>query len=373
MTTNAEEPPRLLPPPLHLVVGATPPLLTAPWPSPWLPLLVLEAFLRGLAQVCFANNAASGALVAAALWWAAPGGALLLAAALCSCAALAAAKALGGADGAVRAGLGSYSAVLVGTVGLALRGAAFAGPRAALAWACLALAGAYSAALGPVLGRLLRPLPFLTLPFNIATAALFLAIGQQATEAEQSPDAAVAGLNSTAPAEGGAVPDVLWGWMLSAGQVYAVEHAGASALVWAALLLCSPALCVSSGLGGLVGTLVGQCLEGGGAVRAGVWGYNALLAAACPAFFLRPAVGLLPAALLSALTAALLQAAMAPLLAVVSLPVFTLPFCGAGLLTLSLCSHSPGLQPCPTFPEEHLYWAWRQVRARKAARETADV
>lgn len=344
---------------------------TRPWLSRWLPFKVADAALRGVAQVCFANNPVSGLLILVGLFLS--GANVGLATVVCSLVAVATAKAAGQPDSAVCAGLCSYCAVLVGTVTAALHPALAASAQPApTAWLYTAAAASYSVVVGVALSAVLRPLnvPFFTLPFNVATSILFLVFAASVeTDRLPPPEAEEPLLNATLPA-----PDwseVLSGSVLAAGQVYGVEHLLCSALTMVALALNSPLLAVTSYVGGLVGTLAALAVTNSAqqaAVVGGVWGYNGFLAAGCAVFFLQPSWRVALLALFNALSATVIHVAFVPVFAANGLPVFTFPFCTASALLLSSDAHLPAVRRVPvlSYPEEHIHTS--KVRAAALSR-----
>ncbi|CAL4164338.1 unnamed protein product, partial [Meganyctiphanes norvegica] len=328
------------------------------WTSPWAPIKMIDSILRGIGQVCFANNPLSGLLILIGIFIDDPNagfGALL-----CSFVAIITALALGQPDGAITAGLISYSAVLVGTVTAALYPIFFNQPIEPVIWVYMAVASVFCVIVGLGLGAIFsqHKLPVFTLPFNITTAILFLGLQARgfriATEVVNVPQ--VVG-NSTEYKVDWEM--MLRGCLLSAGQVYAVEGVACSLLTLIGLLFCSPIITISGFLGAVIANCTALTLSSGpyDAIYAGVWGYNGFLATSCILFFMVPTARTTPLAMANAAFASSLQAAILPVFKQNDLPIFTYPFCMASVLMLVLTTSSiPGEHrvASPTIPEIHL-------------------
>ncbi|XP_063216756.1 urea transporter 2-like [Bacillus rossius redtenbacheri] len=328
--------------------------------SLWALPMFLDSVCRAFGQVVFANNPVSGLVVVAALLVADPRAAAagLFAASV----ATAGACLLGQPGGSVRAGLTSYSAVLVGTVTASLAGPDSIGHH--VLWPALFVGAVLSvyvtAGLANALGSLRPALPCLTLPFN-AVAWLLLACLQARGAA---PPPLALGRNLTAH---GHFAQMLSGCLLSAGQVYAVEDTTSSALVFLAVALFSPTLAAVSFTGALLGTLAGVMMLGRPGLHlatSGALGYNSLLsAAAVGGMFYVISWRSCLAAVFNAIMTSLVFVALLRPMAQVGLPVLTMPFVTSTLVFLACSSDQDGAMERPremSFPERH-----RSERARR--------
>ncbi|XP_068203424.1 LOW QUALITY PROTEIN: urea transporter 1-like [Palaemon carinicauda] len=344
-----------------------------PWLSVWLPLKVTDSVLRGIAQVCFANNTISGLLILIGLFVGdvrAGGGAVL-----CSIIAIATAKFTHQDDGAIRAGLTNFSPVLVGTVTASLYPLFFTKPFNGDIWFYMMMTTVFSVCVSIGLGVLLSKhnLPGYTLPFNISTSIIFICLRAKGyAEPLQGADTAAndeinvtQGVNVTSlddlHVESSNIQwDQVWlGTLLTVGQVYAVESIACSILILIGLVLCSPMIAAASYLGGLLATFTALAVSSAPytLVYAGVWGYNGFLSAACITFFMVPHPKMIAMAAINAIFTSCLQAAIVPVFSANNLPVFTYPFCLSSLLFLALTtSAGMGSQRVanPTYPEHHL-------------------
>ncbi|XP_037782273.1 urea transporter 2-like isoform X1 [Penaeus monodon] len=346
-----------LPTPLGWVVGHAPlskkALEKKSWLSPWILLKTLDSILRGIAQVCFADNPLSGLLILVGLF---VGDVMAgLGAVVCSLAAVIVALAFQEPDGAIASGLTNYSAVLVGTVTASLYPVFFHLPLTLPVWGFMLLATVFSVCIGSGLGSILSPfkLPYFTLPFNIATSIAFMCMRAHG----------LAGLPEEASGQVDVSEAVQWaqvfrGSLLSVGQVYAVETVAGSCLIIAGLFLCSPLLTVISVVGALFASCTAVLVSSApySMIYAGVWGYNGFLSAGCLFFFMVPSRRLFVLAVVNAIFTTFLQAAIAPVFAVSQLPVFTYPFCMSSLMFLAMASNGgmdSGRVTSLTFPEQH--------------------
>ncbi|XP_066983596.1 urea transporter 1-like isoform X1 [Macrobrachium rosenbergii] len=341
-----------------------------PWLSLWILLKVADSVLRGIAQVCFANNTISGLLILIGLFVGdvrAGGGAVL-----CSVLAIATAKFTHQDDGAIRAGLTNFSPVLVGTVTASLYPLFFTKPFNTDIWLYMMMTTVFSVCVSIGLGALLSKhnLPGYTLPFNISTSIIFLCLRAKGY-AEEPIQNAVAVINNvteqvnvTSGAETPVSATIQWdqvwlGTLLTVGQVYAVESIACSILILIGLVICSPMIAAASYLGGLLATFTALAVSSAPytLVYAGVWGYNGFLSAACITFFMVPNPKMIIMAAINAVFTSCLQAAIVPVFSANNLPVFTYPFCLSSLLFLALTTNAGmGSQRVanPTYPEHHL-------------------
>ncbi|XP_037091892.1 urea transporter 1-like [Pollicipes pollicipes] len=318
----------------------------------WICVDGLVSTLRGIAQVIFVNNPLSGALILAGLMCSNifTG----LAAMVSVIIALLVSKLFDQPNAAIRAGLTSFSACLVGTVTVELAPLLYQQPVGIALFLWLALMSALSVPVGGGLGNILGQfqLPAFTLPFNVVTSVLFLFLHDTPPSLEVTKTAA----NVTASAV--QWDQVLLGSVYSMGQVYASYSLPGSVLMYMACLLCSPILAAASYVGALTGTLLGLAL--GTApydnVYNGVWGYNGILAAEGIMFFFVPSLHSACLALINAVFATMLQAALSISMKQTSLPVFTFPFVISTLLLMAVTTTGSGLTRVKAlrYPELHL-------------------
>ncbi|XP_045134417.1 urea transporter 2-like [Portunus trituberculatus] len=362
------------------------------WLSPWGVLRLCDCLLRGVAQVVFVNNPLSGLLILIGLFVAdvTVAGATVF----CTIIAFFVAKVLLDLpDGQISAGLPLFSPVLVGSVTASLFTLFFHSPITPAVWGYMGLAAALSVCIFAGLNHLLAShnLPAYTLPFNIATALIFLGMrgaGYGANPTVDTPSELPSTTDS--PAFNSlenvtlVTPDdslqerVCLGMLLSSGQVWAVESVACSVLVGIAMLLCSPLLTAACFVGGAVGTLTALVVSEGpyAAAYAGVWGYNGFLAGGAMLFFVVASPRVVVLAVLNALLATFIQSALVPVFGQNSLPVFTFPFCLASLLFLAAVSSSSSFHrvASPSFPEMHLLQHHQESSAtqeRKRKEETS--
>ncbi|XP_043244744.1 urea transporter 1-like isoform X1 [Amphibalanus amphitrite] len=330
----------------------------------------LVSTLRGIAQVIFVNNPVSGALILIGLFCSNvfTGVAAIvsvIAALLCS-------RLFDQPQDALRAGLTSFSACLVGTVTVELVPALYHRPVTGTLFFWIILMSALSVLVGCGLGNILGKfqLPAFTLPFNTVTAILFLCLHPpEATEVAAAP------ANVT-------TDTVLWdqvllGSVYSMGQVYAAYTLAGSALIYLGCLLCSPVLTAASYVGALTGTLLGVAFSDPpyDSVYSGVWGYNGILAAEAIMFFMVPSVRSVLLALLNAVLATMIQAALAVSLKQVNLPVFTFPFVTSTLLLLATTTAGSGLTRVKNlrYPELHFRERPQKMRPDDESSATPDL
>ncbi|XP_042869206.1 urea transporter 1-like [Penaeus japonicus] len=334
-----------------------------PWMSLWVVPKTIDSVLRGISQVCFADNPLSGLLILLGLFlgdvWAS------LAALACSLAAIVTALIFKQPDAAITSGITNFSAVLVGTVITSVYPSICHQPMPGPVWGYMIVGAAFSVCLLSALGAILAPtkLPPFTLPFNIAACIAFVCLRGR-------------GLVGVPPDEALGTPDgdegVLWdqvfvGWVMSVGQVYALESLVCSCLALAGLLLYSPVLVLFAMAGALVSSLTALAVSSAPYtdVYAGVWGYNGFLSAGSLAIFMVPSLRVFLLALVNAAFTTVLQASLIPSFALNQLPVFTFPFCISSLLFLAMAG-AGGMDSVrvyePTFPERHFVLQLRKVR-----------
>ena len=300
----------------------------------------VDAVLRGASQVFLINNPLSGALMLAAIgvgsWWQLCGGLLSL------CAATAAAYELGLPADARRAGLFGYNGVLTGSA-LALFHFGGDADTAAImpqVAAPLLLCGAFSAvataAVGRVTSSLLGLAPF-TFPFQLTTWMWLLAAQSSFTTVPlQAPAPAlrVVAASGLDLAGGGLafaydVAELVAGSFRGVAQVFLIGDLTSGILMVLAIGVSSPLSAAAALLGSAVGTFLGAGLGVPPAqLYAGLYGYNASLAALCVGglFFVltrRSAVVALFAAAMATVCSAATDAFLAP----AGMPALTFPFC----------------------------------------------
>lgn len=305
-------------------------------------LLLIDTVLRGVGQVVFLNNGYSGLLCLLGIALNAP---LQAAAAFAgSLAGTLAAMWLRADPAAVRAGLYGYNGCLVG-IAVPL----FLDP-SPLVWALAMLAAALSSPLLMALrpGRTLG-LPPLTAPFVLATWAV---IGCMALMAQ-------AGI--TGPREGAtrsvSVPQTgLFGdWTVvdsalgGIAQVFLQPSPLSGALIALALLAGSRPVFLLACLAGLASALsagvIGVPAE---AIRAGLFGFNAVLAAIALGAVFLPRGGLsVGIALIAALVLPAFQMLCALVLSPLGLPTMSLPFLLATWAVLAATRAVTRLRPAP--------------------------
>ncbi|XP_069982422.1 urea transporter 1 [Penaeus vannamei] len=334
-----------------------------PWVSLWAVPKTIDSILRGISQVCFADNPLSGLLILLGL--------LLgdvtagLAALACSLTAIITALIFRQPDAAISSGITNFSAVLVGTVITSLYPNVCYQPVSAPVYGYMIAGAAFSVCLLSGLAAILAPtkLPPFTLPFNIATCIVFICLRGR-------------GLVGVPPDEAAGTPDgdaeVEWdqvfvGWAMSVGQVYALESLVCSCLTLVGLFVYSPLLVVFAMGGALVSTVTALAVSSTpyAGVYSGVWGYNGFLSAGSLAIFMVPSPRIFLLALVNAFFTTFLHAALVPSFAQNQLPVFTFPFCISSLLFLAMAG-AGGMGSVrvdePTFPERHFVLHLRKTR-----------
>lgn len=287
-----------------------------------------DAVLRGVGQVMLQDNRWTGLFFVLGIAWQS----VVLAAVVLFATAVATATAIAwGADpGRVRAGLYGFNGALVAVAlwGLAPPLASVA-PLALLLWIALGAAG--SSVLAAALQRLLDrwELPVLTAPFVFVTwvlvyAALAMGWGAAGAPAEVAAGSRTAlGLAPVAAYFGVAATTVLKG----VAQVFLQDGAVTGALFLVGLALSSRRVAVLALAGSTIGAAVGWCLGmPDAALRAGIAGFNGVLAAIALGGALRPgwrsSAWLLAALALAPAVTLALAKALAPL----GLAPLTFPF-----------------------------------------------
>lgn len=294
------------------------------------PIAFVDAVLRGVGQVVFLNNAYAGLLCLLGILLAAPEQAAMALAgtAAGTCVAIL----LRAARDDIRAGLYGYNGCLV-----AIALPQFLGGGAAVWALALGTAGLSSALLLSLRGRTAW-LPPLTAPFVLcswAAIALVQAVG--ATDV---------GAARGVPVPAGIGWPMLDGVLSGIAQIFLQASPLSGAMIALALLVGSRVVFVLALLAGLasagVASLIGVPSE---AIRAGLFGFNAILAAiALGAVFLRtggPSAGV---ALAAAALMPLFQTACVAVTAAVGLPAMSLPFILTTWVALSAARMVPALR-----------------------------
>ncbi|XP_042869194.1 urea transporter 2-like [Penaeus japonicus] len=331
------------------------------WMSPWAPIKTIDSLLRGIGQVCFANNPLSGLLILLGLFLGNPLAGL--GAVVCSLAAIITALIFKQPNEAIGNGLTNFSAVLVGTVITSVYPLIGHQPLPAPVWGYMIAGAAFSVCLLSALAAILAPtkLPPFTLPFNIATCIVFVCLRSH-------------GLVGVAPEATQEVTEdgIQWGQVflgsfLSAGQAYAVESIACSCLTLLGLFLYSPILTVFAFFGALASSLTALAVSSApyAAVYAGGWGYNGFLSGGSLAIFMVPSPRVFLLAIVNAVFTTFLHAALVPSFALNQLPVFTFPFCISSLLFLAMAG-AGGMDSVrvyePTFPERDILVSKQEIR-----------
>jgi urea transporter len=333
------------------------------------PLLdFVDSCLRGVGQVCFMNNPATGLAILIAMTVAEPW--LGFAGALGLIVSTGAALVIGMDRGAIRAGLFGFNGILVGA-GLSL----FLQPDwdpLVMVW--IVVAASFStvlhAALANVFVGVFKVPPF-TLAFNFITlifliGALNFANGRaggllapadaQVTAGSVSNTLRSAADASTANNLEGIVNAIFRG----IGQLFFANSVLAGIIIIVGIALCSRIAAAFALVGSTTGMLTGLALGANGvSIYNGLWGFNsfdAALAVGGVFFVLTWRSGVLAVA--CAVFAAMLFGALASLFTPWGLPALTLPFCFATLAFVLLKGASDKLLPVEvadvTTPEEHV-------------------
>lgn len=312
--------------------------------APWRqrrPARFVREVLRGVAQVDFLPNAASGVLFAAALFasrWQ-YGIAGLLGAAVST----ATAHALGVDRERVAAGLEGFNGCLVATTF-----AVYFGPEHLATW-LVAVVGAVVATV--VTGALARmfdvwQLPTLTLPFcMIATAMALAAPGLERVWHGAGGDAPAL----PHPASGGtglSVPDLGNAFLANVGQIFLMPQWYVGLLFLAGIFVASWRLGLLACLGSVLGTVSAWALGAPGALVAqGLMGYNAVLVTmALGGVFLVCGRWSVAYAAVGAVVSTVLTTATTNLFTPVGGHAFTWPFVVTALLFLLAAGSFPRLR-----------------------------
>lgn len=280
----------------------------------WTMIAFLDTALRGVAQVILLDNAYSGLLCLVAIFVNSP---LQSAAALAgSSLGTATALLLRADQQGLRSGLYGFNGCLIG-----LAMPVFLGGNPAM-WLFGLLAAALSAAVMVAHRRAAPFLPPLTAPFVIGTWAV-IGLAQLLSPAVQK-----AASTPAATGNGGDLWRVIEGGFSGIAQVYLQPSALSGVIFALALAVASRRVFVLAVLAALASTAVAIAVGlDAGAVRSGLFGYNAVLAAiALGGVFLPPGRPSFMLALVAAAVMPLLQTAFSLALAPIGLPTLSVPF-----------------------------------------------
>ena len=334
---------------------------------------IVDAMLRGASQVVVINNPICGVLILMSICFPSPlvgaHGMLGLVGATVT------AYVLQLDAHAIASGLFGYNGLLVGMALPTFLSRDGADPAILIASVLL---GGLSTVINLSLGNALVPTfktPPFTLAFNITMLLMLLASQHVEPFAmpHHSPSPA-----ADAAAEEAAPSPVSVGWLLrvalvGVGQVFLCESATAGALILGGMAISSRIAALAAFVGSIMSSALALALGiDHAAIGAGLWGYNATLTAIAVFTFYVPSLkGCVMCAIGVALTV-LIDAAMRTSFALLSVPVGTLPFCGAAILMLLTQESVPGFVPVPlaevSTAEDHLYSA----RVTKVTQITKD-
>jgi len=297
----------------------------------------VDACLRGISQVVFANNPISGLLMLVGLFLADVFVGLV---AVYTSAVAVLVAAYSGQDKAlVQNGLTQFNSVLVGTVLIPLWTPITGGSLTVRVWV-LVIGGA---ALAVVVDRALagflagvqashffKPggtcnvigVPGFTFPFNLVGWAIWsVLLRTESLDPVQK--------ETISEEEEIAWSKILWGSVYAMGQVFGVFSLPCSLLCFTGVAIFSPLIALSQFLGALLAAFAALLVGPASSypeIYIGVWSYSALLTAGATVYFTQPSIRSLPLHLLAVLTTVLLHSALSPVLLVFHLPVFTVPF-----------------------------------------------
>jgi len=298
----------------------------------------VDAGLRGISQVVFANNPISGLLMLIGLFMADVFVGLV--AIYTSATAVLVAAYSGQEKTLVQNGLTQFNAVLVGTVLVSLWPAITGGSLTVRVW-LLAVAGAAATVIleravagflagvrtshftRPGGGRIEIGVPGFTFPFNLVGWAVWSVLLR--TESLEEVESATAVVSHE--------EDIVWtqlllGSVYGMGQVFGVLSLPCSILCYIGVAIFSPTIAIAQFLGSLLACFValGVGVSSYTEVYIGVWSYSALLTAGAMVFFTQPSLRSLPLHLFAVFVTVILHSALSPILLTFHLPVFTLPF-----------------------------------------------
>jgi len=291
-------------------------------------LKVIDAVLRGISQVCFANNPVSGLLIVIGLFMGSP--AVGRASLICSFAAYVLAKYCGMGEEQVQNGLTQFNGVLVGTVVISLWPVLAGGELTPTVWALVVIGSATTvivdrAVAGFLAGvkashhstdkesrdRLDLGVPGFTLPFNIVGWIVWAVLLRADMPVKEEAEAV----------ERLIVEEVDWtqlflGSLVAMSQVYGVYTIRGSLLMYLGIVIFSPSIAIAQWFGAILGCLtalvVGPSVYSG--IYIGVWSYSALLTAGATVYFTQPSLRSLPLHILAVGSTVAVHACVAPIL-----------------------------------------------------------
>lgn len=276
------------------------------------PLAFIDAVLRGVGQVVFLNNAYAGLLCLLAITLSSP---LQAAGALAGTVASTAVAALfPAARPDLRCGLHGFNGCLI-----AIALPQFLGGGAAV-WALALLAAGLSSGLLLALRGRTGGLPPLTAPFVLCSWAVIGLV--------QAVTGSGAGAARSVPVPSGFDWPMVEGALSGIAQIFLQASPLSGAVIAVALLVGSRRIFLIAVLAGLASagsaSLIGVPDE---AIRAGIFGFNAILAAiALGAVFLRAGTVSTGLALAAAVAMPAIQTACGMVMVAVGLPTMSLPF-----------------------------------------------
>jgi len=296
----------------------------------------VDASLRGISQVVFANNPISGLLMLIGLFLADVF--VGLATIFTSAIAFLVAAYSGQEKALVQNGLTQFNAVLIGTVLISLWPAITGGVLTPRVWLIAAggaaatvildravagfLAGVQASHFTPGGGRTQIGVPGFTLPFNLVGWAVWSVLLR--TESMEEVQPATASSHEE---------EIVWSQLLlgsvhGMGQVFGVLSLPCSILCYIGVAIFSPVIALAQFLGSFLACFAALWIGATSysEVYMGVWSYSALLTAGALVFFTQPSLRSLPVHLFAVLVTVVLHSALSPVLATFNLPVFTLPF-----------------------------------------------
>jgi len=301
-------------------------------------LKIVDAVLRGISQVCFANNPISGLLIVVGLFMASP--AVGRASLICSFSSYVLAKYCGMGEEQVQNGLTQFNGVLVGTVVISLWPVLAGGELTPTVWALVVIGAATTvivdrAVAGFLAGvkashhstdkesldRLDLGVPGFTLPFNIVGWIVWAVLlrADMPVKDEEVENLIVEEINWT---------QLFLGSVVAMSQVYGVYTIRGSLLMYLGIAIFSPSIAIAQWLGAILGCLaalvVGPSAYSG--IYIGVWSYSALLTAGATVYFTQPSLRSLPLHILAIGSTVAVHACVAPILQQFRLPAFTIPF-----------------------------------------------
>ena len=325
----------------------------------------INACLRGIGQIAFANNPISGLLIVLAVGLQSPWVALTLLVGIT--AATLTAYWLKLDRPSIRNGIFGFNGALVG-LALGTFGN-WGNGSGSLVWlGAIALGAALTTVLMQKLGLWMAvywKLPAMGIPFHIVTY-FFLAIALYLPQPVFQIGSPPPFLNPAETLEGARLLSAL---VTSLGQIFFSGGFVSAVLVGLALALCSPMAALVGMLGGSIGLVTGLALGADlNVLYAGLWGYNsALTAIAIGGIFYAPNLRSVAIASLGAFVTALAGWLLGLGLGPLGLPILAVPFhvgtyaCFLGLRR-SLSSLVPVAPYAIASPEEH---RWRYLTSKQ--------